>query len=47
MRDLFDAISLIMGIVTMIAMVVAVFLGDKESATLFGVIALILRPSDK
>ena len=47
MRDLFDAISLIMGVITIIAMVIAVFLGDTEYATLFGVIALILKPNDK
>jgi hypothetical protein len=35
-----------MGVITMAAMLVAVFLGDTEYATLFGVIALILKPKE-
>ena len=40
-------ISGFLGAITTIAMLVAIFMGDKEQATLFGVLALILKPDDK
>ena len=47
MRDLLSSISVIMGVITITAMLVAIFLGDTEQAILLGVLALILKPDDK